>query len=644
MLVGLGVALGIAGVVWRSTARSPAPDLGPPSLQARARVEQALASRARALEPKAAEAARVPELEAALDMGADQDTFQDLFESEDWWAPFRAAFPLSAVVAGGKPLAVIGPGAVALGSVPLVREARERGISSGTLPGHGRAFVAAAARVTRTHRDGEAPVVLLGSVLGEPALSEIARTTGDAVGLSDRTRLIEAAGSGEPRRAFMALLGREERGPILLADGRLGTAWQLGGDLWIMAATVAPPPPPPPGQGQALWVGLAGVALLVVGTGLLDIRRPTRGRTQAAAPLPSAEISPLRTPATPRATESYSSRSPQPVAVPPSQPDAHAPTVAAVSASGETPAGLQLGRYRLLERIGEGGMAEIFFAAAYGAEDFVRHFVVKRMHPHLARNREIVNQFIDEARLQAGLVHSNIVPVFDFGKAGDEHFLALEYIRGRDVSHIVARHLELRNRPLDLEVAFYIVHEVLEALSFAHSRLGKDGAPLDIVHRDVAPGNVLVSYLGEVKLTDFGIAKAEKRISKTEVGMVKGNASFMSPEQARGEAVDKRSDLFSAGLVLFYCLTGQLLYRGETTLNRLLRAAVGPATSQFVQVEKLPLPAAQVLRRALALDPTKRYATATEFQRDLKANVGTRNELAALMDALFPPAERRDLG
>jgi serine/threonine-protein kinase len=335
---------------------------------------------------------------------------------------------------------------------------------------------------------------------------------------------------------------------------------------------------------------------------------------------------------------------PRPPSPLPIMPAAPAPAQGALPvADAPGGSGVQLGRYRLIERIGEGGMAEIFFAAAYGAEDFVRHFVVKRMHPHLARSREVVNQFIDEARLQAGLVHSNIVPVFDFGKADEEYFLALEYIHGRDVGQLVQRHIELRGRPLDLPVAFYIAHEVLEALAFAHSQLSKEGAPLDIVHRDVAPGNVLVSYRGEVKLTDFGIAKAERRISRTEVGMVKGNAGFMSPEQARGESVDKRSDVFSAGVVLFYCLTGQLLYRGETTMNRLLRAAVGPATSQFSQIEKLPLPAAQVLRRALALDPDKRYPNATEFQRGVKPNAASRPELAELMDSLFPVAERRDM-
>ena len=155
--------------------------------------------------------------------------------------------------------------------------------------------------------------------------------------------------------------------------------------------------------------------------------------------------------------------------------------------------GVTLGRYRLLERIGEGGMAEIFIAAAHGAEGFVRNFVVKRMHPHLARSRDAVNQFIDEGRLQSALVHSNIVPVFDFGRAGEEYFLALEYIHGRDLERLVRRHVEKFGRSLPVQVAFYILHEVLDALGYAHARTDQAGKSLGIVHRDVSPGNILVS-------------------------------------------------------------------------------------------------------------------------------------------------------
>ena len=252
---------------------------------------------------------------------------------------------------------------------------------------------------------------------------------------------------------------------------------------------------------------------------------------------------------------------------------------------------MTLGRYRLLERIGEGGMAEVYIAAAHGAEGFKRHFVVKRLHPHLATRKDVVTQFIDEARLQARLLHSNIVPVFDFGRAGEEYFLALEYVHGRDLEKL-AQPPRAGHRPgaaaadRGLRPARGAGGAGLRAQPHQHQA----GEPLGIVHRDVSPANVLVSFLGEVKLSDFGIVKAAGRVSKTDERVVKGNVSFMSPEQARGEVVDSRSDLFSAGVVMFYCLTGRALYSGDTTINQLMRAAVGP--DRAVRPARRPAPEA----------------------------------------------------
>lgn len=670
------LALGVgSGLLGRPHAPpSPAPvDLTAPAAAAIARVEEALAAQARALEPAVAAAARVPELTAALKMDADQATFQDLLDNEAWWQTYRAEFPLSAILAD-KPLAVVGPGAGRLAESKLVRACRQRrAVISGIMPGEGRAFVAAAApAVPRQGSAAEiAPIVLLGKLVDESALRKIAEVTGDVVGLSDGARLIEAGGPGEPRRILGPLVGHERALPTLVGEGRLGSAAPLGGgNLFLLVASTGPaaagpspssspsPSPSPLGASLGLGLGLAGAgAAGLLGLALSARRRPrplVSARSEAptdASPRRPGQAFPQAPPSWP---DSIARRRNSPLVPGPSEASPRESTLPmpnqAVQAAQPSPVHeptpgnpLRLGRYELIERIGEGGMAEIFFAVARGAEDFVRHFVVKRMHPHLARSREAVNQFIDEARLQAGLVHSNIVPVFDFGKAGGEYFLALEYIHGRDLGQLVQLHVEKLGRPLDVPLAFFVVHDVLDALAYAHGQIAKDGRRLEIVHRDVSPGNVLVSYQGEIKLTDFGIAKAGKRISRTEAGMVKGNASFMSPEQARGEHVDQRSDIFCAGLVLFYCLTGQLLYRGETTLNRLMRAAVGPATSQFGQIDHLPLPAAKVLRRALAIEPDRRYASATEFARELSAAMATRSELGRIMDLLFPPPERRDL-
>ena len=181
------------------------------------------------------------------------------------------------------------------------------------------------------------------------------------------------------------------------------------------------------------------------------------------------------------------------------------------------------------------------------------------------------------------------------------------------------------------------MHEVLEALAYAHGRADAEGKTMGIVHRDVAPGNILVSMRGEVKLSDFGIAKSAARMSKTEVGMIKGNVSFMAPEQARGEPVDHRTDLFSAAVVLYYCLTAQFLYREGSLFSGLARAAIGPALSEFTQIDQIPPLAADVLRKGLSLDPAKRYQTAREFARDLAGHFTSgRNELADLMGTLFP--------
>jgi serine/threonine protein kinase len=294
------------------------------------------------------------------------------------------------------------------------------------------------------------------------------------------------------------------------------------------------------------------------------------------------------------------------------------------------------GRYHLLRRIDGGGMADIYAAALHGAEGFRRMFVIKRLRPELAHNRTAVEQFIDEAKLGASLVHPNIVPVFDFGKVGDEYFMAQEYILGRDVARILQRHLERTKRSLDEKLMLYVAHEVLEALAYAHTQTDAQGTPLGLVHRDVSPGNVMVTDRGEVKLFDFGIVKAIGRLAKSEEGVVKGNIAFMSPEQARSEPVDPRSDLFSLGLVIYCGLTNQQLYSDEEgSFEQLRRAGEGPTPAQLARIDHLPI-AAPILRRVLSVDPARRYQSAVEFAAALAPyTAGARAEAAALMRRLF---------
>jgi tRNA A-37 threonylcarbamoyl transferase component Bud32 len=509
---------------------------------------------------------------------------------------------------------------------------------------------------------GRKPVVVIGELLDEAHLQKIVERTGDAVGLSDGQKLYDTGGPSERRRLFQPLVGREGQGAIVLEEGALAVPVPLGPGLWLWSISSAPARAAASTQ-KPLLLWVLGAAALGIGIGVLGRRRPPV-RTRNDHPVPGSALNRSNRTlyvGTARDTQGdiRAASAPQTGPSPPIQP-LHTPplpgptpmpntqrmggTQQALAATAVAPTSNEtMGRYTLLDRIGEGGMAEIYIAAAHGAEGFERRFVVKRLHSHLARRKEAVSQFIDEARLQAQLVHSNIVPVFDFGRAGEEYFLALEYIHGRDLEKLLQRHIQVFNQPLDLHVVAYVIHEVLEALAYSHSKRDQTGRPLEIVHRDISPANILISYQGEVKLTDFGIVKAGQRVSQTEMGMVKGNASFMSPEQARGTKVDARSDLFSTGVVMFCCLTGQALYKGETTLNQLVRAAVGPATSQFQQIETLPAELVPVLSKALMLEPSQRYQSAAEFARELAPLVpGMKIELARLMEQLFPDQKPRN--
>jgi serine/threonine protein kinase len=258
------------------------------------------------------------------------------------------------------------------------------------------------------------------------------------------------------------------------------------------------------------------------------------------------------------------------------------------------------------------------------------------LRAELAREPSVVAQFIDEANLASSLVHSNIIPVFDFGKVGEEYFMAQEYILGRDLGRLTLRAVEREQRALSPLVVFYAAAETLKALEYAHAKLGDNGRPLGIVHRDVSPSNILLSARGEVKLFDFGIVKAEGRVTKTQHGVVKGNVSFMSPEQARGTAIDARADLFSLGLVMYYCLTGDVLYHGNTTYELLVKAATGPGAEELARIAELPAPAADIVGRALQIDPAERYQSAADFAAAVAPHVaGAPAEAARLMRELF---------
>ena len=374
-------------------------------------------------------------------------------------------------------------------------------------------------------------------------------------------------------------------------------------------------------------IALAGLVLLVLGR-----RKTTRAaRATTTAPAAEAVVVPIVHETTLKFGESRTEphNDVRPVHEPPPS------TVVIVAPPAGEPQAV-FGRYRLVERLSEGGMSELFIAKAVGVEGFSRSFVLKRLRPELARDKDAVAQFIDEARLQADLVHSNIVPVFDFGVVGGEYFMTQEYIAGRDLGRVMDRHRAVGRAGLPSPIAYFTAHETLQALAFAHTRCGPDGTPLGIVHRDIAGGNIIVSLAGEVKLSDFGIVKSNDRVSRTQIGIVKGNANFMSPEQARGQTVDARSDLFSLGLVLYHSLSGEMLYAGHNDLEVLHHAAAGLLREDFARIRRLPDPAPQILERALALDPSERFQSAVEFADEVAVHMGGgRVGIAHLMRELF---------
>ncbi len=262
-------------------------------------------------------------------------------------------------------------------------------------------------------------------------------------------------------------------------------------------------------------------------------------------------------------------------------------------------------------------MAEIFLAKLQGHEGFEKPVVLKRIHRAFLEDRQFRNMLIDEALISMGLAHNNIVQILDVGRAQGQFFLVLELVDGWDLARIIDRS-NRAGRPLPLGLGLYVVAEVCRALAYAHGKTDIQGRPLGIVHRDVSPQNVLVSNQGEVKLGDFGIAKALTKREKTASGVVKGKISFMSPEQAQGLAIDQRSDLFAVGSMLYLLATGARPFEGPTDLETLLRVQNGECRPPEQVRPDLSPALAFVIRRAMSAAPDDRYQTADELLVDVE--------------------------
>lgn len=303
----------------------------------------------------------------------------------------------------------------------------------------------------------------------------------------------------------------------------------------------------------------------------------------------------------------------------------------------------QFGKYELLHRVGVGGMAEVFVARTYGAQGFVKHVVIKRILPAFSQDEDFVHMFIDEARLAAKLQHANIVQIFDFDHVDGAYYIAMEWVDGVDL-RAVGRHAQRRALPLPQTLAVHVGVETLKGLHYAHSRR-EGGRPMGLVHRDISPHNLLLSFSGEVKVTDFGIAKAAALASATRSGMVKGKLAYMSPEQVRGESVDHRTDIYALGIVLWEVLAQRRLYQDVGSEGELMvRVRQGRVPDIAQVVPGLPTGLAAVIGRMLATDPNARYASADAALADLSAFAGVRDalEVEDYLRRLLPPEAQRE--
>lgn len=274
----------------------------------------------------------------------------------------------------------------------------------------------------------------------------------------------------------------------------------------------------------------------------------------------------------------------------------------------------KFGKYVLLKKIAQGGMAEIYLAKYKGERGFAKQLAVKRILPHWSDRKEFEDMLVDEARALEHLTHQNIVQVFELGLDNDCFYISMEYIDGIDLGAL-SKKVRGQDKLIPEKFSCYIFCEVLKALDFAHSRAEEDGTLLNIVHRDISPQNILVSFNGEVKLTDFGIARGSHREQETTVDRLKGKYAYMSPEQASLGAVDLRSDLYSTAIVLYELLSGSKLFGGQTDCETIenVRSAKFP----FGWSWGLSLTMRQILNKALMKDPGKRYQCAAEFLKDL---------------------------
>ena len=274
--------------------------------------------------------------------------------------------------------------------------------------------------------------------------------------------------------------------------------------------------------------------------------------------------------------------------------------------------GERLDRFELIAELASGGMATVFLARLSGVAGFQRLVAIKRLHPHLAREPEFVEMFLDEARLAARIHHPNVVPIQEVGESDQGYYLVMDYIEGDTLARILAKASKGGGK-VPYGVTIRILLDTLAGLHAAHEMRDDHGEPLQIVHRDVSPQNILVGVDGVARVVDFGVARAASRLSTTRSGQLKGKLAYMAPEQARGGTIDRRADLFACGIVLWEALATKRLFKGDGEAETLNRVLYDPIVAPSTVRPDVPKGLEEICMKALSRDVDQRYATAQDF-------------------------------
>jgi eukaryotic-like serine/threonine-protein kinase len=361
----------------------------------------------------------------------------------------------------------------------------------------------------------------------------------------------------------------------------------------------------------------------------VSARTPTAKLPPSPPPIPSnAPTPPTPTPPSPTSAVSPSNNPPQ------------SPSTTAEFAAVHPMLKKQFGRYELLMQMGTGGMASLYLARICGPQKFEKLLAIKKIHDHLLVEKDFVEMFRDEARIAALIHHPNVAATFDLGIIDGSYFIAMEYIHGQTLQDIINASVRVEG-DIDWSYIAYLAAEVAKGLHAAHTVTSHSGEPLEVIHRDVSPQNILVSYDGHVKLVDFGIAYAAQKLSHTGVGKLKGKLGYMSPEQVTGKTVDHRSDIFSLGIVLFEMLTMRRLFKDDNDAATIMKVRAAQVPDLQLLCPGCPPELSTLVTKALAQKPEDRFPTAEAFAdaiEELLVAVGkrvTRKQISGLMEDLF---------